>query len=818
MGRALRLAIFVMVGLTACSSNRSGDNDDNPPDSTYLHVETDGPAWVVDYDEDSHESVTLDGSPSHTHEKGHELTRFTWSLGETTIGEGELVTVELPVGSHEVTQTIADDHKPPRTLSGTHHIDVYPIEAVGGGLAKFYQGTSDTLQSLLDSVPDQADHMEILPKLSLTSVSGKVGSSSLVDNVIVVVTGEFSAPEAGNYVFSLGESKDKRVFVDGTQHTGPATLGAGKHTLELRFALATTDILPADISVSIDDGAPTPLIDLGVTHSHRNLPPFVNYIPKVGPVAGNHVITVEGVGFFGEDDVVVHWGDTTIKPTHFNATRTSFQVITPPGSDTIDVSVETPRGRSAVTRYEYSGSFTPIGFDASVIAELASPTRIAYGPDGRIYVASVTGHIAAYTVDDDYQVTATQHIDTITGLSNPNILGMAFNPHEASGPTRIYVGHALLFANDGSCFTGTSPYSGQISVLEGPNFDRAIPVVTSLPVSNHDHGINGIEFDNHGDLYVAIGGNTNAGVRHCKIGDIPESPLSAAVVKATITKDGFNGAVQYVETNSGRINNDQVFGNTVNLAPNVDVSVYSSGLRNSFDLVLSTAGIFYATDNGPNKTFGRASTSATTMGPHPSEPDELLVLAEGAYFGHPNRNRGRTDPRQNVYHAPDDPEIIGKHTRPIATLASSTNAIEEYRATNFESKMRGNLLAQRWKSNLYRVSLKNSRQSRRPSGHNRRCAQGAWHDHGSRRRHSRRRLYARSGRRDEAPRRHHRWVCRFRHTPVARTRHRRGSVCNRWQRLRRAGRYQCHIWRRSSNHHFGEPDTNPRDHSRRAHA
>lgn len=37
-------------------------------------------------------------------------------------------------------------------------------------------------------------------------------------------------------------------------------------------------------------------------------------------------------------------------------------------------------------------------------------------------------------------------------------------------------------------------------------------VVSNLPVSDHDHGINGLEFGDKGELYILVGGNTNAGV------------------------------------------------------------------------------------------------------------------------------------------------------------------------------------------------------------------------------------------------------------------------------------------------------------------
>jgi len=57
---------------------------------------------------------------------------------------------------------------------------------------------------------------------------------------------------------------------------------------------------------------------------------------------------------------------------------------------------------------------------------------------------------------------------TLTGLSNSTVLGIAFNPFDPPNPPRIYVSHSQIYANGGQCFSGHSPYSGQISILEGP--------------------------------------------------------------------------------------------------------------------------------------------------------------------------------------------------------------------------------------------------------------------------------------------------------------------------------------------------------------
>uniref|UniRef100_A0ACD5GR65 Uncharacterized protein n=1 Tax=Desertifilum tharense IPPAS B-1220 TaxID=1781255 RepID=A0ACD5GR65_9CYAN len=76
-----------------------------------------------------------------------------------------------------------------------------------------------------------------------------------------------------------------------------------------------------------------------------------------------------------------------------------------------------------------------------------------------------------------------------------------------------------------------------------------------------------------------------------------------------------------------------MFGGVADVVPGVDVSVYASGLRNPFDLVWTTKGLLYATDNGANVNFGDVSTSATTQKPFTQNvPDELNLIQAGAYY------------------------------------------------------------------------------------------------------------------------------------------------------------------------------------------
>jgi N-acetylneuraminic acid mutarotase len=149
-----------------------------------------------------------------------------------------------------------------------------------------------------------------------------------------------------------------------------------------------------------------------------------------------------------------------------------------------------------------------------------------------------------------------------------------------------------------------------------------------------------------------------------------------------------------------------VYGDRVDVAPGVDVSVYIPGTRNPFDLVWTTLGKLYGSDNGQNANFGDVSTSATTQVPPSNVSDRINYLVDGHYYGSPSRNRGRYDDRQNVYHFPTDPEIFGTYNgSPMGTILSSSDGIDEYRATTFNSAMRGNLLLQHWNSVLYRGVL-----------------------------------------------------------------------------------------------------------------
>ena len=678
----------------------------------FLHVTIKTDPYAVDYGEDSYEDISLVGSSSHTHEFGHVLTAFEWSEGGVPFAMTADVIRSFPLGEHTVTLTIWDDNTPPETLSGSATFKVVSANDVPGALLLYYHVAGGNPATLLDAVPPQADYGELPASLQIVGTSGTIGSSPYSSSVMARLLAQVDLAEADDYEFQASGGSDRRLFVDGLPAAGLVPLSAGRHSVEARFAVNTIGELPAEVTYVRAGGPQGAVPPELITHDETNLIPVINSSPSGGPVAGANQVTLTGLGFF--NNVVVHWGGVNMAGVDLNVTPTSIGLTAPPGSGLIAVTVETANGISNSVQYNYSGSAPPpVDFDLSDLVTSAdpvsvfAPTQAAWGQDGRLYVGSLVGTITALAFGDDYQLDPNQSqvITTLEGFSNNQILGITTNPFDPPGVVRLYVAHGEIYANGGDCFAGSSAYSGQVSVLTGPDFNVVEPLITDLPVSNHDHAINGLEFDNNGDLLITVGGNTNAGVPSCPMGGLPESPLSATILKAKVSDPNFNGQVVYLESATGLPNDDQVFGDVVDVAPDVDVAVFASGFRNPFDLVLATWNKIYATDNGPNAGYGAASTSATTQGPSPEDIDELNLIEEGHYYGHPNRNLGRYDDRLNVYNGTAELSIPGVFTQAITTFPPSTNGIAEYRAQTFQGAMRGELLTQMWDGQTFRIEL-----------------------------------------------------------------------------------------------------------------
>jgi glucose/arabinose dehydrogenase/Ca2+-binding RTX toxin-like protein len=330
------------------------------------------------------------------------------------------------------------------------------------------------------------------------------------------------------------------------------------------------------------------------------------------------------------------------------------------------------------------------------------PTSIAYGPDGRLYVSELFGTIHALTLNEDKQAIADQ---VITTLGERLTLGLTVDPASTPGNVVLWASHSSP-----SLFEG-APNSGIVSRLSGPGFADRQDVITGLPRAIANHGTNSIHFGPDGRLYIAQGGNTGAGAPNTSVsefGDMQEQPLSAALLVADVASPGFDGSCD---------NSADIFG-----PPPCDVTTFSTGLRNMYDFVFHSNGSIYGPDNGlgvtgtfpPSPTapcLGMASTvpwDADPPGHNPGQQPDLLVrLQQGAYYGHPNPHRDECVFKDGSYQGVAPPP---NYQPPVADLGDhrSANGTIEYTSADAHcGSLQGDLLIANYSvgDDLTRVEL-----------------------------------------------------------------------------------------------------------------
>lgn len=325
----------------------------------------------------------------------------------------------------------------------------------------------------------------------------------------------------------------------------------------------------------------------------------------------------------------------------------------------------------------------PISFDRSSFP-VPYPTSMVWGPDNRLYVTELFGTIHRITLDDNKQVVADE---IITTLGSRLTLGITVDPASTPDNVILWVSHSNDSTDNGELNSST------VSRLSGPGFTIKEDIITGLPRAIANHAINSIHFGPDGKLYIAQGGNTGAGApneANTEFGTRAEQPLSAALLVADVYAPGFDGSCATPE-------------NTYGPAP-CDVVTFATGLRNAYDFVWHSNGFIYAPDNGlgvtgtypptpepPCEGFGDPAPW-TEGGHNPGEqPDILLLLEQGNYYGHPNPYRYECVFKDGSYQgvAP-----LPNYVPPIYDLGKSrsANGTIEYKANSFNGALQGELL------------------------------------------------------------------------------------------------------------------------------
>ncbi|QNR23402.1 malectin domain-containing carbohydrate-binding protein [Croceimicrobium hydrocarbonivorans] len=337
---------------------------------------------------------------------------------------------------------------------------------------------------------------------------------------------------------------------------------------------------------------------------------------------------------------------------------------------------------------------------------ITNPTSLDFGPDGRLYVSVQSGEIYAYTVqrqsNGTYQVLSTETILAIKQIQNHNddgtlhatvqrqITGLLVDG--TAGQPIIYVASSdyRIGGGGGGSDKNLDSNSGMISKLiwDGTTWQR-IDLVRGLARSEENHATNGLQLDKQNNiLYIAAGGNTNAGSPSNNFAFLNEYALSAAILSVDLnvldampvltdaqgaqyvydlptlddpTRANANGIDDPNQAGYDGIDINDPFGgndglNQAKWVVNGPVQVYASGFRNAYDIVLMEDGRMYTWDNGANQGWGghpdnEGVGTATnkwvvgepgSTGPGPNDAmvnnkDGLhFISGAGYYGGHPN--------------------------------------------------------------------------------------------------------------------------------------------------------------------------------------
>ena len=245
-----------------------------------------------------------------------------------------------------------------------------------------------------------------------------------------------------------------------------------------------------------------------------------------------------------------------------------------------------------------------------------------------------------------------------------------------------------VFFHAGTLSSSDESVTGKIMKASGALLETLTTAINNLTVSNYDHGLNGLEFVDNGQLYFSVGSFTNGGrvdPRLTKLNN-KENFLSASINVAYVFHPDFDGSIKWSAP-----------GNMI--AKGIDV--FGVGTRNAYGLMLLSNGKLYATDNGPNTGFGSMANGCKgEFIASQKRDDKFLLIKQGRYYGHPNHKRAAffNDTRQCIW-VPLETPSYSNYTAPLMIgMGSSRNGIIEFHSNHFERQLRGYVIIGRYRS------------------------------------------------------------------------------------------------------------------------
>ena len=279
------------------------------------------------------------------------------------------------------------------------------------------------------------------------------------------------------------------------------------------------------------------------------------------------------------------------------------------------------------------------------LANVTNPTSIALLNDTTLLVAELDFGTTGQTPGSRVRrLNLTSSGNTVTAADAGIVKalpGRSVTGITTRNGNELWISHAQINPTY-QANTNIGAYTSAVMRCSGANLANCTDVITGLPRSAELHQTNGLFFKPGTNLlFIAQGGNTNYGAPSGSFGNRGEVLMSGAILVADVSKigSGINVQPKVEGGTTYEITNNTLLGNPSDSLP---VRVYATGLRNPYDLVWTTAGKLFATDNGGNVGFGTtpACGGAPAYDPGNSD-DELNDIQLGGYYGHPNPARGQ---------------------------------------------------------------------------------------------------------------------------------------------------------------------------------
>ncbi|MBJ7879595.1 PKD domain-containing protein [Gelidibacter salicanalis] len=269
-----------------------------------------------------------------------------------------------------------------------------------------------------------------------------------------------------------------------------------------------------------------------------------------------------------------------------------------------------------------------------LLTGLANATTMKFAPDGRIFIVDRYGELLIYKPDTQSTVSAGV-LPVFHGFED-GFLGLAFDP-EFTVNQKIYVYYSLpsVSKNRISQFSMNGDaleLSTEVSMLEW-----------DVQRINSYHAGGDMAFDSQGNLYIAIGDNTNHGL----YGALDENNPNNSAEKSSSHTNDYRGKILRIKPNASNGSYTIPAGNLFPPGtPLTRPEIYVMGTRNPYRIFVdkeNTDWLFWA-EVGPD------ANTPGIMGPEGL--DEINLTKTAGNYGWPYFSGVDNDPYQIPYKSP----------------------------------------------------------------------------------------------------------------------------------------------------------------------